>query len=441
MAETKSRRAFLKQAGVGAAAIATFSNTATAKTEEMTAFAPGHVLGANDRLNVGFVGCGGRMNTHLDYIVRRAKEKGDVQAVAVCDIYDRRKQLARQRTGVDEKGVHHDFRELCARKDIDVIVIASPDHWHHAHAMAALRAGKDVYLEKPFTYTIDEAKEIAELVKANKRVLQVGSQYTSFDHFQKAQKAIKDGLIGQVVWATAGYGRNANKEGGEWNYAIDAEASEKNIDWKAFLGNAPKRAFSAERYFRWRKYWDYSGGIATDLFYHALAPYVMITGQQFPERVTASGGIYVQKDREVPDTLLMNVDYSTFTVNLSCSVASGASPLLAVNGTEGRIVIAQKGEDFSHKMIEILPDREYRQEFKAKTGEEKLIIECTPNVRGGHPHMENFLDCVRSRQEPNLGAELGYKVMAAIRMGVDAYRQQTTIRWDVRKERAVVAKA
>jgi hypothetical protein len=165
MAETKSRRAFLKQAGVGAAAIATFSNTATAKTEEMTAFAPGHVLGANDRLNVGFVGCGGRMNTHLDYIVRRAKEKGDVQAVAVCDIYDRRKQLARQRTGVDEKGVHHDFRELCARKDIDVIVIASPDHWHHAHAMAALRAGKDVYLEKPFTYTIDEAKEIAELVK------------------------------------------------------------------------------------------------------------------------------------------------------------------------------------------------------------------------------------------------------------------------------------
>lgn len=428
MAETKSRRNFLKQASAGAVAL--------------TAFSVGRVLGANDRINAGFVGCGGRMNTHIDYVVKRAKEKGDIQAVAVCDIYDKRKQLARQRAGVDEKSVHHDFRELCARKDIDVIVIASPDHWHHAHAMAALKAGKDVYLEKPFTYTIDEAREIAEFVKASfqtgkGRVLQVGSQYTSFDHFHKAQKAIRDGLIGQVVWATAGYGRNANKEGGEWNYTIDPEAGEKNIDWKAFLGNAPKRAFNAERYFRWRKYWDYSGGIATDLFYHALAPYVMITGQQFPERVTASGGIYVQKDREVPDTLLMNVDYSTFTVNLSCSVASGASPLLAINGTEGRIIVAQKGEDFSHKTIEIVPDNEYRKEFKAKTGEDKLLIECQPNLRGAHPHMDNFMDCVRSRKEPNLNAELGYKVMAAIRMGVDAYRHQTTIKWDARRERAM----
>ncbi|MGE0882333.1 MAG: Gfo/Idh/MocA family protein [Blastocatellales bacterium] len=445
MSETKTRREFLKHASVGAAAITnisavTFAQT-TSKNESPYAVKSGPVLGANDRINIGFVGCGGRMNTHIDYVVKRAKEKGDVQAVAVCDIYDKRKQLARERTGLDDKSVHHDFRELCARKDIDVIVIASPDHWHHSHAMAALKAGKDVYLEKPFTYTIDEAREIAETVKANKRVLQVGSQYTSFDHFHKAHKAIKDGLIGQVVWATAGYGRNANKEGGEWNYEIDADASEKNIDWKAFLGNAPKRAFSAERYFRWRKYWDYSGGIATDLFYHALAPYVMITGQQFPERVVASGGIYVQKDREVPDTFLMNVDYPGFTVNLSCSVASGASPLLAVNGTEGRIIVAQKGEDFTHTFIEVLPDREYRKEFKAKTGEEKLSIECKPNLRGDHPHMDNFLDCVRSRQEPNLGAELGYKVMAAIRMGVDAYRQQTMMKWDSKRERATMAKA
>ncbi len=442
MSETKTRRDFLKHASIGAAAITNLSVSAknVFANESLPAFATGRALGANDRINVGFVGCGGRMNTHIDYVVKRAKEKGDVQAVAVCDIYDKRKLKARERSGVEEKSVHHDFRELCARKDIDVVVIASPDHWHHAHAMAALKNGKDVYLEKPFTYTIDEAREIAETVKAGKRVLQVGSQYTSFDHFHKAHKAIKDGLIGQVVWATAGYGRNANKEGGEWNYEIDADANDKNIDWKAFLGNAPKRAFSAERYFRWRKYWDYSGGIATDLFYHALAPYVMITGQQFPERVTASGGIYVQKDREVPDTLLMNVDYSNFTVNLSCSVASGASPLLAVNGTEGRIILAQKGEDFTHTFIEVLPDREYRKEFKAKTGEEKLTIECKPNLRGDHPHMDNFLDCVRSRQEPNLGAELGYKVMAAIRMGVDAYRQQTTIRWDARKEKALVAK-
>ncbi|MFN0124174.1 MAG: Gfo/Idh/MocA family protein [Blastocatellia bacterium] len=434
-----SRRNFLRQAGAGAAAITggeLLADAAVAQSKPKFSFAPGRVLGANDRINVGFIGCGGRMNTHLDYVVRRAREKSDIQPVAVCDIYDKRKNLARERTGVDAKSVYHDFRELCARPDIDAIVIASPDHWHHGHAMAALRAGKDVYLEKPFTYTIAEAREIADAVRVSKRVLQVGSQYTSFEHFHKSRKVIEDGLIGKPVWATAGYGRNANKEGGEWNYTIDADASEKNIDWKAFLGNAPKRAFDAERFFRWRKYWDYSGGIATDLFYHALAPLVMAMGSPFPDSVTSSGGIFVQKDREVPDSFFMNVDYPAgFTVQLSCSVASGAAPLVAINGTEGRIIIAQNGEDFSHSFITVQPDREYRGEFKAKTGEEKLTIECQPNVRGGHPHMDNFVACVRSRQAPNLHADLGYKVMTAIRMGVDAYRQQTTIKFDAKRER------
>ena len=120
------------------------------------------------------------------------------------------------------------------------------------------------YLEKPMTYTVDEAKEIADAVKASGRVLQVGSQYASMDHFWKARKAIKDGLLGEVVWASGGFGRNKNQRG-EWNYAIDPEANEKTLDWKAFLGSAPKRPFDPERYFRWRKYWDYSGGIATDL--------------------------------------------------------------------------------------------------------------------------------------------------------------------------------
>jgi hypothetical protein len=151
--------------------------------------------------------------------------------------------------------------------------------------------------------------------------------------------------------------------------------------------------------------------------------------------VTASGGIFVQKDREVPDTLLMNVDYSTFTVNLSCSVAAGAPPLLAINGTEGRIILANQGENFAHSSIEVIPDGEYRAEFKAKTGVERLSIPCEPSIRKTYPHMDNFLDAVRSRQQPNLHAELGYKVMVAIRMGVDAYRQETAVRWDAQKQR------
>ena len=247
-----------------------------------------------------------------------------MQAVAVNDIWDKRKQRAREATSVDERSVYHDYRELCARPDIDVIVIASPDHWHHAQTMEALRQGKDVYLEKPMTYTVDEAREIAEVVKTSGRVLQVGSQYTSMDHFWKAKKVITDGLIGEVVWASGGFGRNKNLRG-EWNYAIDAEATEKTLDWKAFLGPAPKRSFDPERYFRWRKYWDYSGGIATDLFYHSVSPLLLSIGGEFPLRVTSSGGIYLQKDREVPDTFFMNVDYPAWTMQLACSVAAASA--------------------------------------------------------------------------------------------------------------------
>ncbi len=297
VADKKSRREFLKQAGTGAAVVTTgaalLPAVAVAQTKGKYSFAPGRVRGANDRINVGFVGCGGRMNTHIRYLAARAKEKGDIQMVAVSDIYDKRKQEAREKTGVDEKSVYHNFNELCSRSDIDVVVIASPDHWHHQHAMAALKNGKDVYLEKPMTYTIEEAREIADAVRVSKRVLQVGSQYTSMDHFWKAKQAIKDGLIGEVVWASGGFGRNKNKNG-EWNYRIDPEANEKTLDWKAFLGPAPKRPFDLERYFRWRKYWDYSGGIATDLFYHTMSPLLLTIGPQFPDRVSASGGIFVQ---------------------------------------------------------------------------------------------------------------------------------------------------
>ena len=438
MTEKKSRRDFLKQASAGAAVVtagATLVPKITAAQSKVkNVFATGRVLGANDRINVGFVGCGGRMGTHIRYILARAKEKGDVQPLAVNDIYDKRKQLARERTGVDEKSVYHDYRELCARTDIDVVVIASPDHWHHPHAMAALKNGKDVYLEKPMTYTIDEAREIAEAVRTSKRVLQVGSQYTSMDHFWKAKQAIKDGLIGQVVWASGGFGRNVNQRG-EWNYTIDPEANEKNLDWKAFLGSAPKRAFDPARYFRWRKYWDYSGGIATDLFYHTISPLLLTIGSQFPERVTSSGGIFIQKDREVPDTFFMNVDYPTFTIQLACSVASGVGAPLVIHGSEATIMMAEDSERLNNTSIQIIPDRPYAEDFKKKTGQEKLTIEVKREAPGGHPHMENFLDAVRTRKEPNFPADLGYKAMTAIRMGVDAYRQREVLFFDPRREK------
>lgn len=431
--DATTRREFIRQVGAVAAAGAVASGTERPAAQSTLA-AKGRVIGANDRINVGFIGCGGRMNAHIRRVMERHKERGDVQAVAVNDIWDKRKQRAREATAVDERSVYHDYRELCARPDVDVVVIASPDHWHHPQTMEALRQGKDVYLEKPMTYTVDEAREIADAVKATGRVLQVGSQYTSMDHFWKAKKAIADGLIGEVMWASGGFGRNRNQRG-EWNYAIDPDATEKTLDWKAFLGPAPKRAFDPERYFRWRKYWDYSGGIATDLFYHTVSPLLLTIGGEFPLRVTSSGGIYKQKDREVPDTFFMNVDYPAWTMQLACSVGSGVGAPLVVHGSQATIFLAQNSESLTNTQIEIVPDQEYREEFTKKTGKEALKIDVQPVPRGGHPHMDNFLECVRSRQEPNLPARLGYQAMAAIGMGVQAYRQSEVLFFDRRKEK------
>ena len=436
--DATTRRDFIRQVGGGAVAatgvIAAAPLAAEAVTRQAPAVAKGRVIGANDRINVGFVGCGGRMNAHIRRIMERNKERGDVQAVAVNDIWDKRKQRAREATGVDERSVYHDYREVCARPDVDVIVIASPDHWHHPQAMDALRNGKDVYLEKPMTYTVDEAREIADTVKASGRVLQVGSQYASMDHFWKARKAIKDGLLGEVVWASGGFGRNKNQRG-EWNYTIDPDANEKTLDWKAFLGSAPKRAFDPERYFRWRKYWDYSGGIATDLFYHSVSPLLVAIGGEFPLRVTASGGIYLQKDREVPDTFFMNVDYPAWTMQLACSVGSGVGAPLVVHGSQATLFIGQNSENLINTQMDLVPDQEYRDEFVKKTGVDAMKIDVQPVPRGGHPHMDNFLECVRSRQEPNLPAALGYQAMAAIGMGVQAYRQHEVLYFDRRRER------
>ena len=164
---------------------------------------------------------------------------------------------------------------MIGRPDIDAVVVATPDHWHAKIALEAMDHGKDVYLEKPMCHTIEEAKQLAVTVHETKRVLQVGSQTTSAEQWWKAKKAIADGMIGQMLMSQGSYHRNSVE--GEWNWTIDPDAGpdgkgENYIDWKMWLGSAPKRAFDADRFFRFRKYWDYSGGIATDLFFHVVAP-------------------------------------------------------------------------------------------------------------------------------------------------------------------------
>jgi predicted dehydrogenase len=429
-----TRRHFLGRSSLAAAAL---GNVAAAKSRTMkpsvSARSAARVVGANDRINVGMIGTGGMGTAHLRSFVRQSEETKDIQVVAVCDVYARRKENARKIGKLAEKDVHHDYRELLARNDVDAVLIATPDHWHGQMALDAMLAGKDVYLQKPMTYTIEEARQLAETARKQGRILQVGSQGLSDPRVHKIKELIGQGEIGELLWAQATASRNSLL--GEWNWRIDKEGTPETIDWNRWLGPAPKRPFSAERYFRWRKYWDYSGGIATDLYYHSLGPVLFAMGAEFPVSVTAAGGIYVQKDREVPDTYATLIEYPNFYITLSGSMANEAGGKyhpMVIYGHKGSIV-------FERGRIVVLPESPMPGTFDKRTEPPKpaKTYEVEAARDSHRARTDNFFACMRSRKAPNLDADFGYKVMTAIRLGVDSYRERKVKLFDARTERVV----
>jgi predicted dehydrogenase len=387
----------------------------------------GKLVREGEKIGVGHIAVGGQGSHHLREMVKRIKEGGAaVEIKAVCDIYEPRKKRAQR---MSEADLYHDYRKLLARDDIDAVIIASPDHWHAPMSLDALDAGKDVYVEKPFTLTIDEARRIRDKVLETGRILQCGSQGCSSDFWWQAREFIKKGGIGKVLWLQGSAARNSgspeNPQGGEWNYRIDKNASPKNLDWEAFLGSAPKRPFSKPRYFQFRKFWDYSGGIATDLLYHTLAPMTIGLDAGFAERVTASGGIFVQHDdREVPDTYMTQLDYpEDYTIVLTSSMANRVGVPVIIRGHRATI----------HGDGRVVAEDEFKEWFKKEHGAERIKLPSKPRMG----HMENFLHCVRSREKPHCDAETAYRAMVGIKLGVDSYRQDKVMFFDGTTERKV----
>ena len=414
-----SRRSFVKTA-VGSGAVLAVSRPAHAR-----------ILGANDRINLGVIGVGGRGRSLLREVLGIQESDGTIQVLAVSDVYEKRKRIAQELCKGDG---YLNYQELLSRPDIDALIIATPDHWHARIALEAMNQGKDVYLEKPMTHTVEEARQVAETVEKTKRVLQVGSQTTSSDQWWKARKAIEEGMIGQLIMSQGSYHRNSLE--GEWNWPIEADAGpngkgDSYIDWKMWLAQAPERPYDADRFFRFRKYWDYSGGIATDLFYHVMAPLNICWGQaQFPYRVNGNGGTYIFKDeREVPDTFTLTADYAAgHTLCLSSSMANNTHIPGLIRGHEGTIVMVPDGQ-FEGKVeyITVVPQRIAKEKFKAKFGSGiEVKLECEPR----ETHMMNFLSCVRSRQKPVLDAQTGYRAQATISMAVQSYREGRVLFFD-----------
>jgi len=439
------RRDFLKTAGATGLVLGTAGSALAGKTGTKTG--GGRAIGANDRINIAVIGYGGRGEYVAGQFAKFGEQHSNAcQITAVCDVYEKRKRRGAELYKV--KG-YLDYRELLAKADADAVIVATPDHWHAKVALDALDQGKDVYLEKPMTHTNDEAHQLVNTVKETKRVLQVGSQTTSADIWWKAKKAIADGMIGQMIMSQGSYHRNTF--GGEWNdgWPIDKNAGPDGkgddfIDWKMWLGPAPKRPFNADRFFRFRKYWDYSGGIATDLFYHVVAPLNICWDEpQFPSKVSASGGIYIFKDeREVPDTFHLLADYAKgHSLVLSSTMANGQHIPGLIRGHEGTIIMVDHG--MFERMVPFITVKPQVNDGKAIGGDQYAqkfgIKDFEIPIDQKDPmeaHIENFLGCMRTRQKPHLDVETGARAVVVINLAVQSYREGKTLYWDEKKWKA-----
>jgi predicted dehydrogenase len=453
--ENLDRRGFLKS--VGATGLTLGATTSAFAAKSSSKVNGGRVLGANDRINVGVIGCGGRGRYDAQAFSQYGQRNNNAcQVVAVCDVYTKR---TRQTAEEHKAKAYSDYRELLNHADLDAVVIATPDHWHGRMALDAMDHGKDVYLEKPMVHTNEEARMLVETVKETKRILQVGSQTTSADMWYKAKKAIADGMIGQMLMSQGSYHRNSSE--GEWNWEIDPNAGPEGkgddfVDWNMWLGTqyklAPKRNWDPDRFFRFRKYWDYSLGIASDLFYHVIAPLNICWDEpQFPVKVMATGGIYVFKEkREVPDTFHLLAEYAKgHSLVLSSSMANSTHIPGTIRGHEGTVEMVSHGQ-FERMVPHITVTPEVKRVRKSDGGFEVQPIMGSSYKFGTKPieiavdqkdmmmeHIGNFLHCMRTREKPHLDVETGAKAVVVINLAGQSYREGKTMYWDEKHWKAV----
>lgn len=440
-----NRREFIKRSavtGAGASAMLGKNHQAEAAT-----FNYDRQDSPNGRITVGFIGTGARAHQVMDDVQRVP----GFEIVAVTDAYKGRLERAVERTGGRAKVYKH-HQELLAAPGIDAVYIGTPDHWHKAMAIAALEAGKDVYIEKPLTYTIPEGLEIIAAVKKTGRILQVGSQNISSPLTAKAKEIIASGRLGQITMIRSS--TNRNTAGGAWVYPIPPDANPETVNWEMFQGPAKKHPFSLERFFRWRCFKDYSGGIATDLYVHTMTTLHYLMGAQAPSAVVAVGDLYRWKDsRDVPDTINAVLQYPEgFTVNLSATFnnQSASERAIEILGTKGTLTIgrgltftAENPVEDNSWIVESWPralEAAYYQDPKVRAAEmpgrwDPKTVAAEESWRGvgrdaTQLHWENFQRAVKDRKQPVEDVFAGHRAAAVAHMiNLSASRKQP-VYWD-----------
>ncbi len=352
-------------------------------TGAATALSYGRILGANDRVRLAGLGTGGRCRYLLDVAVNKVD---GAQLAAVCDVYTPRREEVRAKLGPDAREFG-DYRQVLELKDVDAVVIGSPDHWHVPMTIDAISAGKDVYVEKPVSHSIAEGEALERAAAGSDRIVQVGYQQRSWDHFIQAGEIVQAGKLGRVTLVQTSWYQNY-----PWMTRNLPEVDTSKLDWKKFLGSAPEQPFEPWRFLQWRWYWNFGGGHLTDLFSHYgdVAQWYMKAPS--PESAQAMGSVYVMPKFECPDTLVAMWSFPGFelsyTGTLSGSLDGGT---LVFRGTEAMMRLNRDG---------FAVYAEGKVPFE-KTHYPEPVASARSTGDGTIAHMRNFLDCVRSRKQPN----------------------------------------
>jgi predicted dehydrogenase len=389
----QTRRSFLKQAALGTAAV--------------LAYPTSRVLGANDRIRVGMIGVGDRGNDLLGQI----RSVRGVEVVAMADVYSRRRDQAKSK--VPDIQTVGDHRRLLDRKDIDAVIVASPLHIHTRHFLDTLASGKDLYAEKTMTWSIPEAEKCLAAAKESNRVVQIGLQYQSSGALTDAKQWIKDGWVGKVTQVESWMSRNTPHGKGQWVRPVPSDCSAQNVDWGAFLNGRPDRPFDPYRFINWRLFWEFSGGNCAENMVHQIAWIMSALDLPLPSAAYMSGGVFSEKDgREVPDTIVVTLDFPKDIVVTWQSTFSNKHYEL------GDRILGSDGT-FEHHLDEALqywPEKTNRPEAEATRGKSH-----------DQHHMQNWIDCVRSRGTPNAPPEIGYRSAIAVHMSNLSYKNKKRI--------------
>ncbi len=390
-----------------------FLRQATTASVAVTAASYSRILGANDRIGLALIGCGGRG----EHVMKNHLLAPSVEVVALCDIWD--VPIDERRKVVPNADGLADHRAVLDRKDVDAVIVATPDHWHTDITIDAMRAGKDVFVEKPLTFRREEGPRIVEAVKETGRICQVGTQQRSGEYWMKARdEYVRAGKLGPVHMIRTCWHSNW----GNWQKGMSVPFTEKpdRLDWKRWLGQVSWREWNPYQYFHYRSFLDFGGGKITDLFTHWIDAVHMIMGVDNPVSLAAVGGVLqVHDGRDAPDNIHLLLEYpDDFVVTFESTCIPGTPPWgITFYGTEASLYI-------NRDLFEVRPNEEEA---------EPLVVELSEN-RLDERHAENFLECLRSRKEPNCTAYLGHRSAQASLLATRAYVNGRTVRFDPKKE-------